>query len=223
LSTRVGSVVGRADAALYTAHSQLARGEFTEARANLSAARTLIEKLGPEHRLRTGLGLAEFILAYFTGEAPEQWVTDVATSRTPPWMTPITLGITTLATVHQGDRDRAEELLEVLVPLLTQFDPTTVNNNAATALAAEVAWELNSIECAEPLRDVARSIIARGVGDYTLTSNELAVARMAALLGDRDQSAAFFERARNVLAAEDRRPLLAIVERDEARSKLHRR
>jgi DNA-binding NarL/FixJ family response regulator len=217
LSRHVGSVVGTADAHVYGAHALIARGEFRAAQAKLDTARDVIAKLGPVHRLRTGLGLAEFSLAFFAGDEPERWITDVATSRTPPWMTPITLGINAVAAACRGDSRVAEQHIDVLSRVLEVLDPTTVNKNAATSLAAEAVWRLGRTTSAKTLCEHAQAVIAAGVGDYTLTSNELTVARMAALAGDPELAGEHFERARRILDTEARRPMRAIVDLDEGR------
>ena len=110
-------------------------------------------------------------------------------------------------------------MLADLVPVLERLTPTTLNQNGAVAKAAWSAWLIRDPEYAAPLRRAAEALIAAGVGDYSGTSLELAVAWMAFLDGDLTGALDYLERARSTLTASGQLPLLGFV--DDAEQEIH--
>ncbi len=73
-----------------------------------------------------------------------------------------------------------------------------------------------SVGHATEYREFALRLLAAGVGDWTNTSLELTVARMAALLGTDDEAQEYFARARTVLGDKPKDPRRGIVDYDAA-------
>lgn len=78
-------------------------------------------------------------------------------------------------------------------------------------------------ELADTLRHLAHALAATERGDYPGTSTDLALARLATLLGHHAEAAERFARTRLAATTAGRRPLAAIVDHDEALALLFRR
>lgn len=127
-------------------------------------------------------------------------------------------GLAAYAHAEAGAPGEARRLLETLTPILERTDPTTANqnHNGAVAFAAAAVWRLAAVDLAPVYRRLAVDLIAAGIGDHPQGSNELTVARMAALLGNAAEATDHFTCARQTLAVSGQRPLRAIVDLDEA-------
>jgi DNA-binding CsgD family transcriptional regulator len=87
-------------------------------------------------------------------------------------------------------------------------------------LAGAAVWELRAVEFAERLLPHALALSdLNGRAGY-MTSPELTVARLSAVLGCFDQAVEYFERAREKLERRDQWVLHAIVDYDEALARL---
>jgi DNA-binding CsgD family transcriptional regulator len=87
---------------------------------------------------------------------------------------------------------------------------------AAVAYAAAAVWELRDEDLARELLPAAQAIVAAGVPDWYMSSNDLTVARLATVLDRHEQATAAFGRARERLEREGQSPMRAIVDFDEA-------
>jgi DNA-binding CsgD family transcriptional regulator len=224
-SERVGSLPGRAYALELIADAEIAFGEFDSATENLGRARATAAKLGPAHRLHFTIDLLETRLAlYLDGDwdkiarRGELAATD---ARSPwPWITIQAAAFAALAHARAGAASAARWLLDELFPLLERLPPTTLNQNAASALVGSAIWELRERSYANRCREVALALVEAGTGDYVSGSQALTVARMASLLDDHAGAAEWFARAGAQLEADGRRPLRAIAVVDEAAAAL---
>jgi DNA-binding NarL/FixJ family response regulator len=133
----------------------------------------------------------------------------------PPWMAVLHLSLAARAYAEAGDERQARALLADLVPALARLDPRTLNQNGAVANVAWAAWRLGAREHASTLRRLTLDLVEAGVGDYSGTSRELAVAWMAALENDRPAALEYLARARTTLAATGQRSLLDVVTETE--------
>ncbi|MGH9120236.1 MAG: helix-turn-helix domain-containing protein [Acidimicrobiales bacterium] len=100
--------------------------------------------------------------------------------------------------------------------VLERLPPTAYLHAAGIYRAATVVWELPAPDRASTYRRLSLDLIEAGVGEPPVGSTTLTVARMAAMLGHGDEARDWFERARRVVEADGRRPLLAIIDHDEA-------
>jgi DNA-binding CsgD family transcriptional regulator len=112
---------------------------------------------------------------------------------------------------------KARQLLrDIVIPGLLAADPWYYNVAPAAAYAAAAVWELRDEDLARELLPVAEAIVAAGVPDWYMSSNELSLARLATVLDRCDDAAAAFGRARERLEQHGHWPMLAIVDFDEA-------
>ncbi len=131
-SERHGSVHGRAEATVRLALIQTALGDLAWARTTMGGARSLVGRLGPDHRLHASLWWLVALLAELDDET-DHWervaaffvpfVTDPAvTTRT----TAIDdAALESLALVRMGQLDRARQLLVPLAEIAGRLEPTT--------------------------------------------------------------------------------------------------
>jgi DNA-binding CsgD family transcriptional regulator len=113
---------------------------------------------------------------------------------------------------------KARGLLDgVVIPGLRAAGPWDHMVAPAVAYAGAAVWELRDEALARELLPAAEAIIAAGVTDWYMSSNDLTVARLATVLDrDADVAAAAFGRARERLERAGQWPMRAIVDFDEA-------
>jgi DNA-binding CsgD family transcriptional regulator len=177
--------------------------------------------LSPNHRLHASQGWIDAFWAEYWGGDWEplarfwtRFVADPAKAESAIVLDDA--GLAALALVRAGKPDEARRMLDALTAGLAPLDAGVWLLNGAVAVGATAVWELEAAEHASVYLDLARELIAAGIGDYVCCSNELTVARMLALLGRRGEAAAAFARARTALDTSGQRPLRAIVDHDEA-------
>jgi DNA-binding CsgD family transcriptional regulator len=220
-SERVGSLPGVAYALEQLADVEIAFGDFEAATANLARARATAAKLGPAHRVHFIIGLVETRLAmYLNGEwdaLARTYELAATNPRLPwPWITIHAAAWAALAHARAGAAPDASRLLDELFPLLETLPPTTLNQNAASALAGEAIWQLHDPTRAERCRQLTLALIDAGTGDYVMGAQALTMARMASLLEEHSEAVDWFERAQAKLRADGRRPLRVIALVDQA-------
>jgi DNA-binding CsgD family transcriptional regulator len=93
----------------------------------------------------------------------------------------------------------------------------------ATGLAGAAVWELGAVDLAEQLLPRSVALADADRHGFYMTSTELTVARLNALLGRFDEAVEYFERARVTLERREQWPLRAIVDHDEALTRLAHR
>jgi DNA-binding CsgD family transcriptional regulator len=218
MSERCGSLPGEAYARVYLAWAMYDLGDLDEARRRAKHAEDLVRRLGPGHRL-------QFSVRFFRQrqlQSEEHW-SELAAFRMetardpalPPWMAVLHLSLAARAYAEAGDEQHARDLVDALVPAFARLDPRTLNQNGAVANVAWAAWLLGAREHASVLRRLTLDLVEAGVGDYSGTSRELALAWMAALEDDRAAALEYLDRARTTLAASGQRALLDVVAETE--------
>jgi DNA-binding CsgD family transcriptional regulator len=219
LARKLGSPPAIALAATQHAAILAERGEFGEAASAIAEARSLAEGLGSESQLEaTAILIGELAAQHV---APDwrhigEEMGRLSASREPvPWGT-VCASFVAYAMTRAGMANEGAELLAEIVPTIARRAPTDHEQSVAVGVAGAAVWDLRSVELAEVLLPSALALIDAGVADWYMTSNELSVARMAALLNRSDQAEEYFERARDKLSARGQRPLCAIVDFDEA-------
>jgi DNA-binding CsgD family transcriptional regulator len=227
LAIEVGSSSGQAFANTCRAAIFAAAGDSASASAALSRARELSEQVpvadgGWDPRL-TSL-VAELSTMHLDGDwrSLAQLMRRQATSGPSRWRF-LYGAIAADAFARAGMHDDARELLGHIVPVLAGAAAEEYAQNACVAFAAGAIWELQDTEFAARLWPAAGALIEAGVGDWYMSSNELTVARLAAVLERDEQSAEFFDRARATLTDRGQRLLRAILDYDEARARRTRR
>jgi ATP/maltotriose-dependent transcriptional regulator MalT len=116
--------------------------------------------------------------------------------------------------------DRAREVLGYVLPALTRDHPLDSTYINAIGLAGSAVWELRAADLAERLLPNVRIVADSDPHEFYMTSSELTVARLSAVTGRVDQALDYFERARVTLERRDQQVLRAIVDYDEAVTRL---
>jgi DNA-binding NarL/FixJ family response regulator len=226
LAQELGSPHAIALAATQRAAILAERGEFEQAATAIAEARSLAESLGPESQVEVAAILIGELAAQHVapdwGRIAEEMGRLSASKKPVLWGT-VCSSYVAYALTRAGMANEGAELLAELVPALARRAPTDHEQSGAVGLAGAAVWELGSVELAEDLLPCALALIDAGVADWYMTSNELSVARMAAVLNRSDQAEEYFERARDKLSARGQRPLCAIVDFDEAIARRARR
>jgi DNA-binding CsgD family transcriptional regulator len=119
-----------------------------------------------------------------------------------------------------GEMDRGREILSYILPALTRDRPLDSTYTNAIGPAGDAVWGLRAADLAERLLPNARTVADCDPRDFYMTSSELTVARLSAVTGRVDQALDYFERARVTLERRDQQVLLAIVDYDEAVTRL---
>lgn len=230
-ASRVGAVSWEAQAVGQRVFLHLALGDFESARTAESGAAQLMARLGPqggtagepeELAVERATAFALFLDGDWRSLA-DGWGRLLSDAfGTGNYVTSLNgalyVALAALSRARAGLRDSALELVDALLPTLATLNDTgaTQAQNGAVAFTAATVWELGSNAQAAAIRRLALDVHASGIGDYPQTSIELAIARMAVLGGDASSAREFFGRARETLGASGQRPLLAIVDHDEA-------
>jgi len=232
---RHGSLAARAEALIRLALARATLGQHETARRLVAEAEAILARLGPGHHLRPSAAWVEALLADHLVDDPAAWagiarfwqgyVENPAAADNALVVDDAALAAYAFARAAQPGE--ASRLLAALAPLLHRLRPNDWLVNGAVAFAAAAVWWLATAapttdgshpvpECAPAFRALARSLVTADRGDYPGASNDLALARMAVLVGDRAEAGERFARARLAAAATGRRPLRAIVDYDEA-------
>lgn len=235
LSERCGSLEEQAKALIRLALVRIPLGELPLALETAEAARAMVERLGAGHTLYEHAGTTKggdmypgpsmdanfaMYLERDWGEVARHWEAAVAIRE--PGGSPVYIieaGMAAQAHARAGAPARCRVLLDALTPILERLEPYDWAYNGAVGRAAHAIWDLGAVEYAAAYRGFALRLVAEpDVGDWNASSNELSVACMAALLGDRGQAEEYFERARAALHASGQHALLVAVDLYEAQA-----
>jgi DNA-binding CsgD family transcriptional regulator len=219
LADDVGSMPDRALARVCRAGLLGGRGEFDAALEQISQARALVEQwpaAGAIPGVVTFVGelTAQHVAADWPRVARVMW--DLARSpEDAGWLGLAFAALAAQAFAYAGEVDQAREVLGYIVPALESGE-----FGSAISLAGGAVWELRASDIAEKLLPYALSLVDAGGFAAYMTSTELTVARLSAVLGRFDQAVEYFGRARVTLERRDQRVLRAIVDYDEALARL---
>jgi DNA-binding CsgD family transcriptional regulator len=220
LADQLGRLLARAVVPVFRSALHGARGSFDAAAEQLALARGLLDRV-PEPPHEPVFLACEALVAqhrdsdwWRVGE--ELW--RAATLHSDPGFSgPFSAGLACYAFACGEQPAKARELLEdVVIPGLREASPWDHHVASAVAYAAAAVWELRDEDLARELLPAAEAIVAAGVPDWYMSSNDLSVARLATMLDRSDDAAAAFGRARERLEQHGQRPMLAIVDFDEA-------
>jgi DNA-binding CsgD family transcriptional regulator len=225
IAQRAGAIAWEAQAWNQLTWLQIATGRFDEARATEQRAKDLFSRLGPGRQSGVlAMEMATSFAVYLGGDWPAIaafWTKHVDA----PVLGPYDVGtlsaslygsIAAYAHAESGAAEDANRLIEALIPIFERTPARAANHNGAVAFAGGAVWRLGLADFAPAIRRLALDLIAAGIGDYPQGSNELTVARMAAMINNEAEATDYFARARTVLHLSEQRPLRAIVDFDEA-------
>lgn len=219
-SERYGSIPGQGEALMQLAIIQTLLGEFNSARQTAERAQEILLRLGPAHELRGGTTALASLLNFFLDtdwpqaiDSAARYAATPASLRNP--RTLVVWAYDALGNARMARENEARRLLASFTPVLEQMEATTYVHHAAIALGGSAVWEIGAVDFAAAYRRMAFDLIRAGFGDNTLP-HEQTIARMAALLGDITEAAAWFARARQKAETAGLRPIRAIADYDEA-------
>ena len=206
----------RGQAQVSACHSAL--GALDEARAALSDARALADRLGQPVGF---VMVAQSSLALATNEGWDELATAVAPLRAlrPPalaWIQGWISSVVARAAARRRDETEALSCLESLLPWLERAPAWTCLFPAIAAAAADTLWLLERTDHTEAIEQALRDKVITPDFRCLGTTGHLPLARLCALSGRHDEAVRWFVEARRVLAEARARPVLAICDHDEA-------
>jgi hypothetical protein len=221
LARQYGSIPGQAEALFQLAISQVLLGDRALGEDYLAQSQRLTGRLGAMHRLRFAPVAVESMRAYFF---EGDWSALAAATRqfgAAPLAGQGSVGLASAALgamnhLRAGDEQTARRWLAALAQVHARIEPTDFMYSSTFDRACAVCWELEAREFAAQYRRLAHDLIRDSDSLGMVNAYELDLARMATLLGEHDEAAIFFARARVTLADAGHRPMRAIVDYDEA-------
>jgi tetratricopeptide (TPR) repeat protein len=232
LHEQTGSIVEQAKSLVRLSMGLLAAGELEKAIATRDRARDMVDRLGPgyliyEHAgttrggdLYPEISMESNFAWYIDGDwlaVAEHWAHAIGLKE--PNGSPVHIVETAMAAQAYARIYRFEDArfyLDELTIVLRKLQPRDWAFNGAVGRASHAIWDMAAVEYAEEYRNHALHMLAAGVGDWTNTSLEQTVARMAALLDHGEEAATYFEAARQKLSRKRADPRKAIMDFDEA-------
>jgi DNA-binding CsgD family transcriptional regulator len=220
LADQVGAPLARAAVPLYSSALHAARGSFDAAAQHLAHGRSLLDRLPEMVHVPMFLACEAMIAQHRDPEwwrrGEELWQAAMLTSD-PGFSSPVSAALACYAFAQSDQPVKARELLEdSLIPGLRAASPWDYNVAPAVAYAAAAVWELRDEELARALLPVVEVIVAAGVPDWYMSSNDLTLARLATVVGQDELAARAFGHARERLQRGGQLPMRAIVDFDEA-------
>lgn len=232
MHARSGSIVEQAKSLVRLTMAQLAAGELEAAVDTRRRARDMVARLGPDYLIYEHAGttrggdlypeisMESNFAWYIEGDwlaVAEHWAQAIRLDESGG--SPVHIVEAAMAAQAYARLDRfadARFYLDDLTIVLKQLEPRDWAFNGAVGRACHAIWDMAAVDYAGDYRDFALRLLAAGVGDWTNTSLELTVARMAAMLERHDEATDYFARARSRLSAKDKDPRRAIIDFDEA-------
>jgi DNA-binding CsgD family transcriptional regulator len=169
----------------------------------------MVGELTVQHVEADWLRVADVMWDLATG--PEQF---------PGWTTLGGAGFAAYAYALAGGVDRPREILGYVLPALTRDRPLDSAYANAIGLAGGAVWELRAADLGDRLLPNARTVADRDPREFYMTSSELTVARLSAVTGRVEEALDYFARARETVERHDQPVLRAIVDYDEAVTRL---
>jgi DNA-binding CsgD family transcriptional regulator len=220
LADQVGAPLHRGVVPLYRSALHGARGSFDSAAEQLAEARGLLERLPETVHLPVFPAHETLIAQHRDPDWPragdELWRAAILADDS-GFSSPICAALACYAFARGELPVKARQLLEdIVIPGLRAASPWDYMVTPAVAYATAAIWELRDEDLARELLPAAEAIVAAGVPDWYMSSNDLTVARLATVLDRYEDAAPAFRRARERLEREGQRPMRAIVDYDEA-------
>jgi hypothetical protein len=194
-------------------------GDPDEARRTLAEARDLRERVGRANPVEL---FAMEVLSLFWDEGTDELgsiVSGLLAADLPAlrWALGYFYAWSGRLAAVRGDADEAVSYLSRLMTWVERAPAWTGGMSIIPSYCVEVLWLLDRPDEAERIERVVHEKLVvpdfRGPG----ADARLSMARLCALTGRPDEAVAWFSAARDVLAEQGARPLLAVVDFDEAR------
>ena len=222
VAQRFGSLSADAEARAQIAVCTLGLGELGSVAGLNVEAQQAIARLGPNHRLHLvpigmGVGLGYFMEADWGAVVSriEAYARATDARRNPGGFA--AAAYAALALVRANRLADARVWLTDLATVAAQAPARTYLLNWASAAGAAAVWEAELVDAAHAYRTLLLRLEEAGAASPTVFGTvDLAVARMATLIGDRDEARERFARASRDAERSGHRALQAITAYDEA-------
>jgi DNA-binding CsgD family transcriptional regulator len=225
LADDVGLAPHRAAARAFRAAQLGSQGKLSAAADQIREAHRLLSDQPSGSWIQAlVLMVGELTAQHVEGDWPRvgdvMWALVTGPKLFPGWTTLASAGFVAYAYAIAEQVDRAREVLGYVLPALTRDHPLDSTYINAIGLAGSAVWELRAADLAERLLPNVRIVADSDPHEFYMTSSELTVARLSAVTGRVDQALDYFERARVTLERRDQQVLRAIVDYDEAVTRL---
>jgi DNA-binding CsgD family transcriptional regulator len=219
---RLGQIPAQAVALAMLGCAQAGLGDLQDAVACSRRLAEVAERLGPHHRMQQVAPFALRAMAgYFAGcdwapivAATRQLATDRATLQTPLGL--VSSAIAVLGLSQLEDRAEGRRLLEGLARAHQAGGPGMIDWGPSRSCAAAAVWHLQLTQLAPLYRELTLDPASADAGAAPIDCRELVLARMCALMGEREEASRWFARARTVLDELGLQPARALADFDEA-------
>jgi class 3 adenylate cyclase len=213
-----GQVARAARCMGFAASCQIALGDLSGGRASLGRGKELVSRLGqltsqllyPDEHLTVAMNAG--------WDEVGSILESLAAAPRPSFawaMGFVYAGLSRIAALEDRGDD-ALRLLGLLVPWLQLAPAWTVGFPLLPAHAAETLWLLERLNHAPVIERALRDKVVTPDFRAPMVDGRLALARLCAVQGRHDEARSWFAAAREVLAGQGARPLLAIADFDEA-------
>jgi class 3 adenylate cyclase len=195
-----------------------ALGAIAEAQAALDRAQAHVARGGGA---MGNVLLCQTVLSEVLDEGWEELsatVEPLITARQPAlaWAFGWFCGAAAAAAAHRGEAERALGFLDDLAPWLERAPGWTIGFSRMAYDAAETLWLLERTDHLDLVERALREKVLAPDFRFCGADSRLALARLCGLTDRHDEARSWFAEARRVLSEEESRPMLAIVDYDEA-------
>jgi tetratricopeptide (TPR) repeat protein len=197
---------------------QAALGDLGAARDAVVEAQDLAARVGQPNPT---VLYAQEALTHATGEPSEELgatVAAVSGSGNPAisWALGNLYAMSARIALSLGEDSRALALVGRLLPWLERAPAWTIGLSLMAGHASEILWRLERLDHVATLQRALVEKVLPPDFRTPMADARLALARLCALQGRHDEALGWFDEARRVLSEQGARPLLAIVDYDQA-------
>jgi class 3 adenylate cyclase/tetratricopeptide (TPR) repeat protein len=213
-----GQLARAARTQAFVAFSLAALGRLDKVRDTMERTEALAARLGMPV---PSILQAKEIIVTTTDEGLEELLAAVAplTARVIPalaWLQGSFYAWSARIAARLGQPDEALRCLGLLVPWLERAPAWTVSWPMITSHAAEALWVMERHDHLELIEATVREKVVAPDFRNPMVDGRLTLARLCALTDRHDEALSWFGKAREVVTEQGARPLLAIVDYDEA-------
>lgn len=138
------------------------------------------------------------------------------------WGRSVALAFSAVAFSSAGEVDMGASFLSLITDAIERGAPWSLNYIGTACMAATASWILNRTDNIELIERNIREKVVKPDFHFPMSDGRLSLARLCALAGRFDEASEWFRKARELLEANQTRPLRAIADYDEALMYLRR-
>jgi DNA-binding NarL/FixJ family response regulator len=221
VADQVGALSHQVAVPLFRSALHGVRGSFDAAAKQLAHARVMRHRVPEPEDVGPIVAFEALIAQHRDPDWPrmgdELWQAAILAETPSSFASPLTAALACYAFTRAEQPAKGRQLLEdIVLPALRAASPWDNMVAPAVAHAGAAVWELRDEQLAQKLLPAAEAIVAAGIPDWYMSSNDLTVARLATVLDRYEHAAPAFQRARKRLEHQGQSPVRAIVDYDEA-------